>query len=205
MLKLKLFSFIAFAAILATLAVVQPAAAGPRDHADGFFLRLSSGFGSMGSKNDASIASFDFTGTGTDLDIAIGAVVAPNLALHGTLMGWLTSDPDVEFNGDDMGKANGDLTATGFGAGLTYYLMPANVYLTGSIGAGSLEFDAGNIAGETDSGLIMTFGLGKEWWVGDKWGLGAALGVIHHSFPDPDVDENWNGTSFTLRFSATMN
>jgi hypothetical protein len=197
--------FIVFAAILTSVALTAPAAAGPRDHADGFFLRLSSGVGAAGSKIDAGDASFEFTGTGTDLDIAIGAVVSPNLAVHGTLLGWMITDPDGEMNGLDLGKADGDLTATGFGGGLTYYLMPANVYLTGSIGVGSLEFDAGNLSGETDSGLILGFALGKEWWVGDKWGLGAALGVIHHSYPDPDVDENWNGTSFTLRFSATMN
>jgi len=181
------------------------ALAGPRDHADGFFLRLSAGGGSASSEISGGGDKLKLSGTAGDVDIAIGAIVAPNLALHGTLLGWSISDPDAEFNGADVGTADGDLTAAGFGAGLTYYVMPANIYLTGTIGSGSLEFDAGNLSGETDNGLILGFGIGKEWWVSDGWALGAAFGLTHHSFNDPDVDEPWSGTSYTLRFTATMN
>jgi hypothetical protein len=87
---------------------------------------------------------------------------------------------------------------------VTYYFMPVNLYLSGSAGFGSLEFD-GNISGETDMGLALDLTVGKEWWVGDNWGLGVAGGFGYHSLPEEGLDENWSGTSFVVRFTATLN
>lgn len=58
---------------------------------------------------------------------------------------------------------------------------------------------------ESNSGLALDFTVGKEWWVGGNWGLGLAGCFGYHSIPDGGVDANWSGTSFGLRFSATMN
>jgi len=191
---------------LLTLTLAATALAGPRDHADGFFLRLSGGAGSTGSSLSDGTDKLEFSGSGGDLNIAIGGIVAPNLALHGTLYGWSASDPTLEFNGADVTDISGTLTAAGVGAGLTYWFMPVNMYLSGTVGSGGLELDLnGGLDGKSDRGLILDLTLGKEWWVGDSWGLGLAGGLIYHSFPDPDISENWSGTSFTLRFSATMN
>jgi len=193
------------ALLLTLLLSAGSAAAGPRDHQDGFFLRLSAGGGSGSSSIDDGTNEAEISGSVADVNIAIGAIITPNLALHGTLMGWSAQDPDLEFNGTTVGEINGDVTATGIGAGLTYFFMPVNMYLSGSLGVGSMELDAGNLSVETDSGLFADLTLGKEWWVGEKWALGLAGGVTMHSFGDPDVDENWSGTSFCLRFSASMN
>jgi len=46
---------------------------------------------------------------------------------------------------------------------------------------------------------------GKEWWVGKNWGLGVARGFGCHSLPEKNMDENWTGASFGVRFSATLN
>jgi len=192
--------------MLLTLSLATTALAGPRDHTDGFFLRLSGGAGSTGSSLSDGTDKLEFSGSGGDLNIAIGGIVAPNLALHGTLYGWSASDPTLEFNGADVTDISGTLTAAGVGAGLTYWFMPVNMYLSGTVGSGGLELDLnGGLDGKSDRGLILDLTLGKEWWVGDSWGLGLAGGLIYHSFPDPDISENWSGTSFTLRFSATMN
>ena len=48
-------------------------------------------------------------------------------------------------------------------------------------------------------------GLGKEWWVGNKWGLGASLTAGYHTIPPDDASENFKGTSFLVKFTATMN
>ena len=92
------------------------------------------------------------------------------------------------------------------GGGLTYYMMPANIYFTGSLGMGKLSYedDEGNDS-DTDMGLALDLAIGKEWWVGNSWGLGVAGSMNYHSFGDDVVDENWEGISFGLRFSATMN
>ncbi len=196
----------AIALLALTIATVVPSAAiaGPQDHADGFFLRLATGMGGVRSSIDTEDGEMKITGVAGDLNVAIGAVIRPDLAVHGTLYGWYASEPDVE-QGELSGELDGDVTASGIGAGLTYYLMPANVYLSASVGVGSMEVDFGNMKAETDSGLLLDLSVGKEWWVGEKWGLGAGLGLQYHSFPDGDIDENWSGLTYCLRFSATMN
>jgi hypothetical protein len=200
---------VASLALLGLSALATAAAAGePRTH-DGFFLRLSAGFGTARTEIEDASGSLELDGGAGDINLAIGGIVAPNLALHGTLWGWSVTDPDAELTivglGTASGEIDGDLSLGAVGAGLTWYGMPANLYLSGSVGVGSLTLDADDVEGESDSGLVLDFTLGKEWWVGDSWGLGLAGGVSYHSLPDETLDENWSGTSFALRFSATYN
>ena len=192
--------------LILVLLVATAVSAGPRDHEDGFFLRLSAGGGTANSSADDGTDEMELSGTSGDVNFAIGGMISPNLALHATVFGWSISDPTVKMNGTEVGDLNADVTATGIGAGLTYYFMPANLYLSGSVGSGKMEVDAGGgLDGETDRGLLLDLTIGKEWWVGDKWGLGVAGGLQYHSFNDPDIDEKWSGTSFAIRFTATMN
>lgn len=188
---------------VAVLLLATCATAGPRDHLDGFFLRLSAGGGSASTEISDGTDSIEVSGPAGDVNFAIGGIVAPNLALHGTLFGTSMADPDVDFNGAE-GTLNGDVTVAGLGVGVTYYFMPANIYLSGSLGSGSLQLD-GPIDGETDRGPMLDLSLGKEWWVGDNWALGLALGLQSHTIGDGTVDEDWSGTSYAIRFSATMN
>jgi hypothetical protein len=190
---------------LALLVVAAGASwAGDRDHEDGFFLRLSGGGGTGNSELSSGGETLKLSGTTADLNFAIGAIVTPNLALHGTIFGWLISDPTVEMNGDSGTATGTDLDLSAYGAGVTYYLMPANVYFSGSLGFGSLS-TSGVVSGNTDAGPVLDLTIGKEWWVSNGWALGIAGGFSYHSLPEPGVDDNWSGTSFALRFTATMN
>jgi len=177
----------------------------PRTH-DGFFLRLSGGGGYGKTSSEPGGDKVELSGGTGDLNLAIGGMVAPNLALHGTILSWVASDPDVEVRSLGSGSINGDLSVAGLAGGMTYYFMPANIYVSGSVGVGSvsLDLDAGP-SGETDPGVLGDVTLGKEWWVGNSWGLGLAAGFGFHSVPDKNTDERWTGTSFSLRFSATLN
>ena len=178
----------------------------PRTH-DGLFLRLAGGVAFANSKIEVGGESLEFTDIGGDGNFAIGGVIAHNLALHGTLWGWAVGDADGEFNGQDF-DSNITITMSAFGGGLTYYFGPSNVYLSGSVGLGKLEFhDEGDdfLDGDTDNGVVLTALLGKEWWVGNSWGLGIAGDINYHSFPADGVDENWDGISFGVLFSATLN
>jgi hypothetical protein len=201
--RVRALGWIAITAVL-VLGMSGGASAGDRDHDGGFFLRLSGGAGAASTTLEDSGDKLKLSGVAADINLAIGAIVAPNLALHGTLFGWLISDPDAELN-NESGSLNGDLNLNAIGAGLTYYIMPANVYLSGSVGIGKLSFDAGDGTGESDAGPVVDFTLGKEWWVGRKWALGVAAALGLHSIPEKGVDENWSGASFAVRFSATMN
>ena len=55
------------------------------------------------------------------------------------------------------------------------------------------------------SGFALEAAVGKEWFVSDRWGLGLAVGITYHSFPDEIAGENWSGISIPVRFSATFN
>src|SRR5262245_65282887 len=43
----------------------------------------------------------------------------------------------------------------------------------------------------TDYGVVLDLSLGKEWWVGNSWGLGFNGGFNYHSIPDKQIDANW--------------
>lgn len=182
------------------------AGGGPRDHDGGFFLRLSAGGGMATTGLDEANGTSRMDGSTGDINLAIGGVITPNLAIHGTLFGWLVSDPKAEFPGTGSGTLeNVDLSLSAIGAGITYYLMPANIYFSGSIGAGELTIDVKGLSISTDTGLAADLTIGKEWWVGDNWGLGVAGGFGFHMISDGGSPEDWKGTSFGIRFSATRN
>ena len=178
--------------------------AGDRAHVNGFFLRLSGGIGGASTEMDYSGTSSKIEGGTADLNIAIGGIVANNFALHGTVWGWITSDPEVTI-GSSSGTLNGDVDFSAFGGGVTYYFMPVNMYLSGSLGVGVLSLDGGGFSGESDLGPAFDLTLGKEWWVGTSWGLGVAISAGVHSVPDGGIDASWQGGSVAVRFSATYN
>jgi len=172
---------------------------------DGFFLRMSPGIGHASTKLDDGFDELRFSDGIGGGDFAIGGIVAKNLALHGTLWGWTMGDPDFELNNQD-GSINGSLTMSAIGMGVTYYVMPINLYFSGSLGFGQLELDVDPYgSGNTDSGLVFEFVIGKEWWVSRNWALGVAGALGAHSIDDDLVSENWNGSNIEVRFSATFN
>ena len=175
-----------------------------KDHEGGFFLRLSAGGGPAATEFDDGVSTIEFSGSSGDVNLAIGGIVSPNLALHATVFGWLVEDPDLKISGLG-GQVQGDLDLSALGVGVTYYFMPINFYVSSSVGIGSLTIEGGGIAGETGSGPVFDLSVGKEWWVSSRWGLGLAVALGYHSVPEQGVDENWSGISFAVRFSATLN
>lgn len=185
-----------------------PAVGGePRTH-DGFFLRLSAGGGygetKIGLPSSLGGGDLKLSGGAGDVNLAIGGAIKPNLIVHGTLWGWAVSSPDVEVPGAS-GTADANLTMSAFGVGLTYYVMPVNFYISPSVGISELSIEENNVSYSTDPGFALDATIGKEWWVSDGWALGAAAGFSWHTVSDSDINENWSGPGFGIRFSATMN
>ena len=194
--------------VLGTLVSAGPAYAGgqPREH-DGFFMRLSLGGGSGNASVEESGVKAELRGGAADMNLAFGGMVSKNLALHGTMWGWGVQDPDVEITSLGTASANGFLGMSAIGPGVTYYLMPANVYFSGSVGIGSLS-GSDELDGSTSTGFALDATVGKEWWVGPNWGLGFAGDFTYLSTKDSDFsifNESWSVTGFGLRFSATFN
>ena len=121
----------------------------------GFYLRamVGGGYAKVGDADDGTAY----------LGGSVGYFLMENLALHG----------DLSLGG-----------FTGIGAGATYFLTPVDVYLGASlmaIAAGVQVTDRyGNAisTGSSEAGPGIGLIAGKQWWMGDSFGLGAAA-TIH--------------------------
>ena len=169
-------------------------------------LHLGGGFTSIHG-SDGSGGDLKISGGGPSFTVAVGGAVAPNLAVFGTLFFTDASQPRVTSNGYSLGQGDGDAFLGGFGAGVVYYFMPVNLYLSGAIAG--VQFEADDSDGKTtyqsNVGLGFQGMLGKEFWVSDHWGLGAAFEFIGaSSMKDKnDATISWSGAAFNLLFSAT--
>lgn len=181
---------------------------------DGFFLRLSIGPGHLSTSADASM-DLSVSGGGIGLSVAIGGAIARNLVLYGDLYGTGAPRPNVRI-GDDEAGASEDVSLSfgGLGIGVAYFLMPANVYLSASLGlvTASLESDAETFTDEVKAGPGVNVMIGKEFWVGDELGIGFAgqlqLGSSSGSVIfDPGTSEEVTLGTFGagVHFSATYN
>ena len=174
---------------------------------DGFYLRLMIGIGGerltvedgAGNKTEAS-------GPGGGASISVGAMVFPNLALHADIFVANMVTPSVRRNGQDLGQAEDtEISLGGAGLGLTYYLMPANVYFSASIAYAWTTLRIGNVQVESDPGLGLQALVAKEFWVGSRWSLGPALQLIHANVPTQGAGSSGSFRAVNLLFSASFN
>ena len=192
--------------ILAVLVPIAAVAGEPRRHDGGFFLRLAPGGGFSRSYIEEDGERFGFKGTSGSFDIAIGAMVTENFAVHGTLGGWSIVDPTIQFLDVEEQVDDASITMTMYGGGFTYYLGQSNTYITASAGAAMLNTEFLGESEDSETGFAVDAGLGKEWWVSDRWGLGVSATAGYHSIPPGDPEApNFKGPSFAVRFSATFN
>jgi hypothetical protein len=150
---------------------------------------------------------YKITGSSADLNVAVGVMVFPSIALHTTAFGWITDEPDVDF-GHYYVEIGNDFKMTALGLGVTYYLLPAKLFASGSVGAAWVSSDEI----DTDAGLAFDVFLGKEWTVMDHLMLGIGAGLNYHSIrhdfgltldPSGGSDWRWSGISGALRFLLT--
>lgn len=173
---------------------------------DGFYLRAQLG----GGYTRASVVGEDLAikGGGAGLNLEIGGAPVRNLILYGKLFGVSSTNPDVEVGDLTIEGQDADVSQNyaGVGVGLTYYLMPANVYLSGALTATQLSVnDDGETIAETDLGTGLHLGVGKEWWVSKNWGLGLGFELALGRVPEKDESAKWNVVNGTLFLSATFN
>lgn len=91
---------------------------------------------------------------------------------------------------------------------MTYYFMPSNVYLSGSLGLANAAIETDFDTFDSDFGYGINLAVGKEWWVSDNWGLGVASHLYYSRIPDAELngEEPYLDTvSVALLFSATFN
>lgn len=198
-------------AILAT-ATVHAAPRGKNADAtnhthDGFFLRLALGMGHENlNVNTGDGELIDLSGFGFGLSIAIGGTIVPNLALHADIFGSGVIDPNVSQNGVELGELrDSTMTQSAIGIGATYHFMPINLYVGLSLGVGVVGLESPESNLDADPGFAMNAMVGKEFWVGDDWGIGVAAQLIYNHVPTNSDDSSSDWTSFNILFSATYN
>jgi hypothetical protein len=184
---------------------------GYRQH-KGFYLSMSIG-PNFPSITDEVVGDYDlkFKGVGAQFDLKIGGAVKENLILHATLTSNTMSGPEVISDGTSQNTSNNiTLGETMIGGGITYYLMPSNIFLSGSLGIGNFTLidDDNDISFSTDRGFSMQLKAGKEWWISKRWGLGVALTYGKTKLtntPGGGVEELMNSNNFGILFNATLN
>jgi hypothetical protein len=178
----------------------------------GFFLSLSGGpnFSGISDKVSGQF-NMKYTGTGPVLDLKIGGTLKENLILHGTITTNYISGPEITSNEESYNTSDNLMVGEDFiGGGITYYFMPSNILLSGSIGLG--KFLVMNTDDDTsissDQGFGFQLKVGKEWWISRRWGLGVAISYSKlnvRNTPGGGVVELMNSNNFGIHFNATLN
>ena len=157
----------------------------------------------VGDGETSTIEGLAFSG-----NLVLGHMVSEELALGMDLV--LARSGNVSYGVLDSTA----FTAVHLGAGVTYWLMPANVYFAASLGAARTSVETQRIQlGEalpdnesSDLGLGMHLSIGKLWWLDKRWGLGASLSLLASTASNPigDRSSQRNLVAPTLALSATF-
>lgn len=188
--------------------VAAPAAARGAATHDGFFLRFLLGGGSMQfSESPVSNGTIKMGGAGAFFGFHIGFAAVENFILMASLNGYAASELRPELNGQQS-TSTVNLSTSSYGAGFTYYVMPLNLYFSADFGAARDQITASGTKYDMEWGFGVNGQIGKEWWVSDNWGLGAAI-FIHYSTMKDKTSSLYTPTITNLivgvAFSATYN
>ena len=177
---------------------------------DGTYVRLFLGGGRIAMSESSGGNDLKASGGGWSFGVAVGGAPVENLIIYGEFYFMNADNPTLELNGSP-GTANGySLVEGGIGPGIAYYFQPVNIYLSGTIGVSKVQFQDSNtqdVLASTKWGFGLSTMIGKEFWVSDNWGLGAALQFHFGSMPDnaPTAPPTVHSNALNLLFSSTFN
>lgn len=163
-----------------------PSKAGAQTH-DGFYLRMGLGLGYLSAKdklefsfgNTTSSGDATISGTGVSGEFALGGTVAPGLVLGGASQFGVFPKPKVSSGGQSVTADNG-VVLSSLGFLIDYYIDPKDgFHIQGLVGYATLQSTNSSNNSKTPSGLALSAGVGKEWWVGDEWSVGI-LGRVQY-------------------------
>ncbi|MFP2959703.1 outer membrane beta-barrel protein [Myxococcus sp. 1LA] len=175
---------------------------------DGFYLRLQVGGGYLRASAADVTPDVALKGASGNINAEIGFALVNNFILYGKFYGAASPSPSIQV-GDLSVEDTGDDWSQNLGAvglGVTYYFMPANIYLSGAISYTQLSItERDEKVAETELGGGLHLGIGKEWWVSKNWGLGIGAELALGRIRDDSNNDNWNVTNVSIVLSATYN
>jgi hypothetical protein len=179
---------------------------------DGFYFSINMGpvFGSV--TNNFGPYKEDMIGTGGQLDIKIGASISRNLIAHATLISNTMEHPTVKLSNSTESQVYNNLVVgeAVVGVGLTYYVMPYNIFFSGSGGLGNfstMHNDNKALNAISNKGFSWQLKMGKEWWISKNWGLGFGFTfgkTTTKNIPYNSAIEKLDSNRFAVLFNATF-
>jgi hypothetical protein len=170
----------------------------------GAFIRPDLGLGYVAMSASNGGTDVTIKGAAGTFGFAAGGALSENSILAFHLWDTVMSNPTVS-SGGLSSDLNGDVTLLALGLQYTAYSQQ-NFYFSFSPSLTRAHFSGNGSSGDTDWGFGMRAAVGKEWWVGDHWGLGL-VGHLSASW-NKDSGSNsptWNTWGATIAFSATYN
>lgn len=172
---------------------------------DGLYFRLNAGPSYMSWSNSAN-SDASVSGMGLGFGLAAGHTISENLMLFAEFAMDNFSEPTLTVKDKSDTLKDTSFSATRYGAGVSYYLMPLNGYVTGSLLLGSFSTKIGSLDSESSkTGFGLKLGVGKEWMLAPKFGLGAALSGTYLTAGDKEGSESSSAMLYGLSLSATYN
>jgi hypothetical protein len=152
----------------------QPCIPCLEDQHEGFYMRLSVGMTRSVTYGEGPSGAE----IGGASSIALGLFVVPNLAIAIDLFSSGGYGMELQPT-PTLPTRSWDVQALAAGIGLTYYL-PLDFYLSLAPGLGLIRISAQGVKPEFSP---VTLGVdaivGKEWWLGGSWAMGAGAQVIY--------------------------
>ncbi|HMK73896.1 MAG TPA: hypothetical protein VK454_11185, partial [Myxococcaceae bacterium] len=151
------------------------------------------------SQGGSSVA---LSGVGASVGVVLGAAISEDWIIGGDVWGVSAFSPSAS-NGASLGDQT--LSLSGIGLNVTHYFMPENVYVSFSPSLVSLSLGNDQGSGSTNIGFGARLLVGKEWWVGNHWGLGLAGEAIFGVNSDQGGGPTWVTFGGAVLFTATYN
>ena len=179
---------------------------------DGFFMRIFQGLSVGRMHGDVATGELRVAGVGFFEDFACGYAIKENLILFGEYSLEIFPDASLSGPGKNPAVVRTLPIVLTFAPGVTYYVEPQNVYVSGALGMAinqadedSVDTRAAVVKHRSKPGIGGSLVLGKEWWVSANWGLGIAFRVALARTSEIDTDYAWLLYSASALFSATYN
>lgn len=178
-----------------------------------FFFRAQLGGGSAKGELVDDTDRYVFERGGASLfNLQVGWAVLENFILYGESSFYLNKNVILIKNEVNVSNLAVEYGINSFSLGTSYYIMPANIYISPSIRFPAMMIslsDPNNsfvtITGESSIGIGYGISIGKEWWVSQHWGLGVALNFTYDR-PKPGNGKGKISNQFIgIAFSATYN
>jgi hypothetical protein len=172
---------------------------------DGFYFRGILGLNA--TVMTSSDPEVEVAGAGGTFGLAVGWAVARNLILYAEIFDDIAVNPTVTIGDVSAETSNTSAGVIAFGAGIAYYFMPVNLYVSATFAASQLTVHENDMEiGNSELGFGVSLMVGKEWWVSANWGLGVALQLYGGTMKDQgERAPTWSTGAAALVSSATYN